>query len=91
MDYIPFNSRNTLHKSKFGAVRQGENFVFKVVLPRSISCTGVNLAIKKDGEDYKYIPFSWLGMQGDSEEWWALGYTAETPGIYFYYFQCMTP
>ena len=58
MDHIPFNSRNTLHKSKFGAVRQGENFVFRVVLPRSINCTGVTLAIKKDGEDYKYIPFS---------------------------------
>ena len=91
MDYIPFNSRNTIHKSKFGAVRQGENFVFKVVLPRSISCSGVTLAIKKDGEDYRYIPFSWLSMQGDSEEWWALGYTAEAPGIYFYNFHCTTP
>ena len=91
MDYIPFNSRNTLHKSKFGAAREGENFVFKVVLPRSIRCSGVNLAIKKDGEDYKYIPFSWLSMEGDSEEWWALGYTAETAGIYFYHFQCITP
>ena len=72
MDYIPFNSRNTLHKSHFGAVREGQNFVFKVVLPRSISCSGVNLVIKKDGEDYKYIPFSWLSMKGDSEEWWAI-------------------
>ena len=51
MDYIPFNSRNTLHKSKFGAVRQGENFVFRVVLPRNISCSAVKLSIKKDGED----------------------------------------
>ena len=91
MDYIPFNSRNILHKSKFGAVREGEHFVFKVVLPRNISCNGVNLAIKKDGEDYKYIPFSWLCMEGDSEEWWALGYTAECAGIYFYHFECITP
>ena len=39
MDFIPYNSRNTLHKSKFGALKQGENVVFKVIMPRSF---GVN-------------------------------------------------
>lgn len=91
MDYIPFNSRNTLHKSKFGAVKSGEYFVFKVVLPRNLQCSGVDLVISKDGGEAKYIPFSWLSMQGEDEEWWALGYTAEEPDIYFYHFEYNTP
>ena len=91
MDYIPYNSRNLLHKSKFGAVREGEHFVFKVVLPRSLQCSGVNLVIKSDKGENKYIPMSWLSMEGDGEEWWALGYTAESADIYFYYFEYQTP
>ncbi len=57
MDYIPFNSRNILHKSKFGAAREGEHFIFKVVLPRNISCSGVNLAIKKTVKTTNIFPF----------------------------------
>lgn len=91
MDYIPYNSSNTLHKSKFGAVREGENFVFKVVLPRSFQCSGVDLVIRSDKGEYKYIPMRWLSMEGESEEWWALGYTAEKPDIYFYHFEFNTP
>ncbi len=91
MDYIPFNSRNTLHKSKFGAVRQGENIVFKVVLPRNLVCSKVDLAIKSDGGDYEYHSMSWLSMEGKNEEWWALGYTAKEPDIYFYHFEYDTP
>ena len=90
MDYIPFNSRSTIHKSKFGAVRQGENIVFKVVLPRDIHCTGVDLVIRSDKGENKYIPMSWLSMQGENEEWWAVGYTAESPDIYFYHFEYNT-
>lgn len=90
MDYIPYNSLNTLHKSKFGAVKQGENLIFKVVLPRSLSCTGVDLVIKKDSGEYDYIPMKWLSMEGADEEWWALGYTAKEADLYFYHFQYHT-
>ncbi len=91
MDYIPYNSRSTLHKSRFGAVREGENIVFKVVLPRDAQCRGVDLVIRNDKGDTKRYPMSWLSMQGDSEEWWALGYTAEKADIYFYHFEYDTP
>ncbi len=91
MDYIPYNSRNTLHKSKFGAVRQGENIVFKVVMPRNLVCSRVDLVIKSDGGDYEYHPMNWLSMEGENEEWWALGYTAKEPDIYFYHFEYDTP
>ncbi len=91
MEYIPYNSRNQIHKSSFGAVREGSHFVFKVVLPRSLQCSGVDLVIRSDNGEDKYIPMGWLSMQGDNEEWWALGYTAETPDIYFYHFEYHTP
>lgn len=91
MEYIPYNSRNNVHKSKFGAVREGENFVFKVILPRSLQCSGVDLVIRSDKGDNRYCPMIWLSMEGDDQEWWALGYTAETPDIYFYHFEYTTP
>ncbi len=91
MDYIPYNSRNELHKSKYGAVKQGENIVFKVVLPRNLQCSAVYLVIRSDKGEYKYHSFSWLSMEGENEEWWALGYTVSEPDIYFYHFRYDTP
>ncbi len=91
MDYIPYNSRNLVHKSKFGALKQGENVVFKVILPRNIGCTGVDFVIHGDKGEMSYYPMSWLSMEGDSQEWWALGYTVGLPDIYFYHFEYNTP
>ena len=91
MEHIAFNSRNLLHKTPFGAVKQGQNIVFKVVLPRSLQCSHVDLVIKSDSGNYTYHPMNWLSMQGESEEWWALGYTAKEPDIYFYHFEYDTP
>lgn len=91
MDYIPYNSRNTIHKSKFGALKQGEHVVFKVILPRSIGCSGVDLVIRSDKGESIYYPMSWLSMEGENQEWWALGYTAAEPDIYFYHFEYNTP
>ena len=91
MEYIPYNSRNNIHKSCFGAVREGENLVFKVILPRNLQCSGVDLVIRSDKGENKYYSMNWLSMEGDSQEWWALGYTAEGPDIYFYHFEYNTP
>ena len=91
MEYIPFNSRSPLHKTPFGAVKQGEKITFKIVLPRSLSCSGVELVIKKDGAEEKRFPFFWLSMQGESEEWWCLDYVQNDTGLYFYHFEYTTP
>lgn len=91
MDYIPYNSRNNIHKSRYGAVKDSDNILFKVVLPRSMQCSCVYLFIKKDGCDYKSFPMNWLSMEGNDEEWWSVEYIAEEPDIYFYHFQLDTP
>jgi len=91
MDYIPYNSRNSIHKSRFGAVKEGEHLVFKVILPRNLQCSGVDLVIRSDKGESRYLPMGWLSMEGENQEWWALGYTAEKADIYFYHFEYNTP
>lgn len=91
MEYIPFNSRSSLHKSPYGAVREGQTINFRVVLPRHLQCSHVYLVIKEDNGEYIHKPFSWLSMEGDSEEWWSLSYVSEKAGIYFYHFEYDTP
>lgn len=90
MEYIPYNSRSPLHKTPFGAVKQGEKITFKIVLPRSLSCSGVELVIRKDGAEESRFPFFWLSMQGESEEWWCLDYIQNETGLYFYHFEYAT-
>ncbi len=92
MHYIPFNSRNKLHKEKFGAMGEGETTYFRVVLPRRLQCSGVTLVIHRDDNyEFEYIPFEWDGMQGDNEEWWKASYTTKQAGLYWYRFEYMTP
>lgn len=90
MHYIPYNSRNTLHKYPFGSVKELQKVTFKVVLPRNINCSGVSLVIESDYETKKF-PFFWLSMQGDDEEWWCLDYIPKEKGLFFYHFEYYTP
>lgn len=91
--YIPFNSRKSYHKSKFGAIKENDTVRFRVVLPRKMCCTGVSLIIRRDDEsrfDAYRCPFSWERMEGENEEWWYLDYKPETAGLYMYFFECYT-
>ena len=45
MEYIPYNSRNSIHKSRFGAVREGENFVFRVIYYLTTPTNSTNLFV----------------------------------------------
>lgn len=91
--YIPYNSRKKLHKSKFGAIKQGETVTFNIVLPRAMCCTGVNLVVRNDNESRQQgfrNSFTWLRMEGEEEEWWTLDYTPTQGGLYWYFFECNT-
>lgn len=87
MEYIPFNSRNTLHKYPYGAVKNNQNITFRVVLPRHLGCSAMYLLIKEDNGDYIYHPLTWLSMEGEDEEWWGIDYKPFKSGIYFYHFE----
>ena len=90
-DFVPFNSRDTRHKSIFGSLAAGENLRFSVLMPRSINCSKVTLVIHDDYDNYSYYDLLWSGMNGDNEEWWSIDYTFQQAGLYFYHFNYETP
>lgn len=55
MDFIPFNSRDTFYKSKFGAVKTGEKFRLRLILPRSFSATAAYFMLRRDDGDFASI------------------------------------
>ena len=86
MDFIPYNSRLSYHKSRFGAVREGEEITFRIVMPRSFCCTGANLIMTGDSGEYYCCPMSWERMEGEHEEWWKVDFTPKKSGLYWYHF-----
>lgn len=91
MNFVPFNSRDTRHKSIFGSTAAGENLRFSVLMPRSICCSKVTLVVHDDRGNYTYTDLFWCGMNGESEEWWGVDYTFLNSGLYFYHFNYETP
>lgn len=86
MDFIPYNSRLTYHKSPFGAVREGEQVTVRIVLPRSLACTGASLIMDSDSGGSRIYPMTWERMERTDEEWWRVTFTAEKEGLYWYRF-----
>ncbi len=86
MEYIPYNSKHSYHKSPFGAVKEDEEITFRIVLPRSLCCTGASLIVNTDCGKSHIYPMIWDGMQGYDEEWWRVTYKPEKEGIYWYHF-----
>ena len=86
MDYIPYNSRKTYHKSPFGAVPCGGSVTFRVILPREVGCRGVRLLLHADDAPVQIVDAVWDGMQGEGEEWWRIVYTPREAGLFWYSF-----
>ena len=86
-----FDSRKTEYKSIVSAIATDEDVKFRIVVPRSMGCTGANLAVYKDGEDTVYYGMFWAGMCGEDNEFWELHFSATTSGLYFYHFELDTP
>lgn len=85
--YIPYNSGKDYHKYPYGAVCDGTEVTFRIILPRNFCCTGADIVLQKDGEDEKRIPMQWDCMQGDDEEWWKIRIAFDEVGLYFYHFE----
>lgn len=84
MQYYPFDSRNSLYKSVFGALASEENLRLSVLLHRDAKVHKVFLCIRKDSDilcRYEMIP------DGNVEDY--IVYKKELTfdeGIYWYYF-----
>lgn len=86
MEFIPYNSRLSYHKSPFGAVREGEKVTLRIVLPRSLRCTGASVTVSDDSGNACVYPMLWDGMEGCDEEWWKAVFVPEKEGLYWYRF-----
>ena len=91
MEHIAYNSRLSYHKSIFGAVREGEEIVFRLVMPRSFQVSAVYLLLFNDNGRHHRYGFDWERMEGEHEEWWRLSCKVEEKGLYFYRFEYETP
>ena len=78
-----FNSR--VHKTPFGAVREGEKI--KIVFPvmRTIWVEGVSLFLQKD-EDIREIPLNFCGDDGNLT-YFQCEFSVDKWGIYYYRFE----
>ena len=86
-----FNSRKTEYKSLVRAIAVDESVRLRIVVPRSLSCSGANLVVTKDGEDSVYYSMFWAGMCGWEDEFWELHFSATSEGLYWYHFELDTP
>ena len=87
----PFNSRKTEYKSAVRAIATDEKVKLRIIVPRSMECSGARLAVRKDGEDTVFYGMFWAGMCSNDHEYWELHFYATTPGLYFYHFELDTP
>ena len=87
MHYIPFNPLSSFHKQPFGAVKDGTTVLFKIILPRHLSCTGVRLVVQSEPGGESRYPLEWERMEGYDEEWWRISFTPDVPGLFWYWFE----
>lgn len=82
--YYPFNSRDPLYKSKFGAVASGESLKLRLLLHSDARVHEAFLCLRRDGENTVYIkmsPCDWI----DGYRIYEIERTFDE-GLYFYCF-----
>ncbi len=86
-----FDSRNKQYKSKISAIATDEAVKLRIIVPRSMNCSGAYLVVTKEQEQPVYYSMFWAGMCGDDNEFWELHFSATTAGLYWYHFEIDTP
>ena len=82
-----FDSRSTEYRAPFGAVPEHTPVTFRVCMPRDWGCHAATLLVNRDDRPPVEIPMAWAGMRGNSHEWWAISYTPDVAGLYWYGFR----
>ncbi len=90
MAFVPYNSRDIRHKSKFGSTAAGDSLWLCVCMPRDMGCTAVYLVVGLDGCGKEYIKLDWKSTDNITE-WWGIEYRYDDVGLYFYHFEYDTP
>lgn len=86
MGFIPFNSRDSFFKDKFGSISAGEEIHFRLCLPRSFCCSSALLMLRRDDGNYEERSMLWAGMSGEEYEIWDIHTVIDREGLYWYHF-----
>ncbi len=86
MGFIPYNSRDSFFKNKFGSISAGEEMHLRLCLPRSFCCNKAVFVIRRDDGAYEERNMQWAGMCGDDAEIWDIHTHIEKEGLYWYHF-----
>lgn len=85
MSFVPYNSRDSRHKSVFGSTASGEAVRFSVCMPRDMHCSAVFLVVTPDGGEESWSRLDWMSTDGITE-WWSVPFAFPVSGLYFYHF-----
>lgn len=86
MTFIPFNSRSTYFKSKFGSITTEDEVTFRIAVPCSFNIGGAFLMVKKDGGEYTEYKMNYEMQTGEDSESYTATVKIGECGLYFYHF-----
>lgn len=85
MKYIPFDSRDIIYKSPFGAVNSGETVKFRMLLHDDARCSAAFLKIREDSGRERFVEMLPDGRYDERYGWFSAEMQLEE-GLYWYSF-----
>lgn len=86
-----YDSRSTFYRNPVGAVEEGTDIHFTIILPRSLGCYCAQLMIKSDTQwDFSFHSMFWCGMYGEEHEMWDCHFKPDQIGLYWHCFRLKT-
>ncbi len=87
MKYIPYDSRDILYKSKFGAVEAGSSVTLRLLLHNDAKVEEAFLLIRNDNGGYIPYKMSPDGAYDENYNWYKYDLNITDAGLYFYMFR----
>lgn len=88
---VPFDSRKIYYRSPFGAVEQGTEIHFRILLPKAEHTQKAHLCVKYDYDcNWEFTELIWCGKFDEDNEIWECDFTPKKIGLYWYNFKLTT-
>lgn len=87
----PYDSQSDFYRSPVGAVEVDTKIHFRVMIPKGLRCSYVELAIKYDNQQgWNYYKMFWSGEFGGDKELWDCYFSPDQVGLYWHGFKLQT-
>lgn len=87
MKYIPYDSRDILYKSVFGAVEEGQDVTIRLLLHRDAMVKEAFFLFRADDGGYLSYKMNEAGSYDDNYNWYEYTLNVDKAGLYFYKFR----